>query len=297
LIENRGAGEFPSIGVIKAATNRLIDYLLVETILPRPYLMTAERSGSILYGDDLRTNSFLERFSEGAKIVEKGVHNIHYAYPFVCELRNIWDAQSKSSSSVLDIDNSDDAVIKFFGESVALGEYKERDGVIYYKPNKDTREFRLNEVSTSVRALMPLDYFVKRTYIEPNLLLMIDEPELNLHPERQRALARFLVLLMKKRGVGVAISTHSDIIVREINTLLAFGVDVQAFSNVMTDYGYDLDEFLQKDEVACGVVEKGTVETKETDRGGFAISSFDETHDKINSVQDAIISLWTEKQE
>ena len=102
---------------------------------------------------------------------------------------------------------------------------------------------------------------------------------------------------MKKRGVGVAISTHSDIIVREINTLLAFGVDVQAFSNVMTEYGYDLDEFLQKDEVACGVVEKGTVETKETDRGGFAISSFDETHDKINSVQDAIISLWTEKQE
>jgi energy-coupling factor transporter ATP-binding protein EcfA2 len=297
LIENRGDGEFPSRGVINAATNRLLDYLLVETVLPRPYLMTAERSGSILYGDDLRTNSFLERFSEGSKIIEKGVHNVHYAYPFVCELRNIWDAQSKSSSTVLDIDNSNDAVIKFFGESVALGEYKERDGVIYYKPNKDAREFCLNEVSTSVRALMQLDYFVKRTYVEPNLLLMIDEPELNLHPERQRALARFLVLLMKKRGVGIAISTHSDIIVREINTLLAFGVDVQSFSKVMTDYGYDLDEFLQKDEVACGVVEKGTVETKESDRGGFAISSFDETYDKINSVQDAIISLWTEKQE
>ena len=297
LIENRGDGEFPSIGVIKAATNRLLDYLLVETILPRPYLMTAERSGSILYGDDLRTNSFLERFSEGAKIVEKGVHNIHYAYPFVCELRNIWDAQLKSSSSVLDIDNSDDAVIKFFGESVALGEYKERDGVIYYKPNKDTREFRLNEVSTSVRALMQLDYFVKRTFIESNLLLMIDEPELNLHPERQRALARFLVLLMKKRGVGVAISTHSDFIVREINTLLAFGMDVQSFSKVMNDYGYDADEFLLKDEVACGVVEKGTVETKVSEGRGFAISSFDETHDKINSVQDAIVSLWIEKYE
>ena len=298
-IENSGDGEFPSKGIVAAATNKLIDYLLVECILPRPYLMTAERSGSILYGDDLRTKSFLQRFPGENEIREVGVNNVHYAYPYVDELQNIWEAQSIPDSILSELDRADDKsdnIINFFGDSVALGEYKEREGTIYYRPKEDSREFSLNEASTSVRALMQLNDFIRRSSMESNLFLMIDEPELNLHPERQRALARFLVLLMKRRGVGVAISTHSDLIVREINTLIAFGRDVQMFSKIMRTHGYSDDEFLSSDEVACAIVENAAIEVKSNIGGrGFSITSFDETHDKINLIQDDIMSLWEQK--
>jgi ABC-type cobalamin transport system ATPase subunit len=50
-------------------------------------------------------------------------------------------------------------------------------------------------------------------------VVMIDEPELNLHPANQRILARLLVQMVN-RGLYVVASTHSDYIVREINILL-----------------------------------------------------------------------------
>ena len=51
---------------------------------------------------------------------------------------------------------------------------------------------------------------------------MIDEPELNLHPENQRKMARMLAMLVNA-GIKVFITTHSDYIIRELNTLIMLG--------------------------------------------------------------------------
>ena len=297
IVENSGGGEFPEKGLVAAAINRLIDYLLVEMVLPRPYLMTAERSGSILYGDDLRTKSFLDQVSQPKKVVEAGAVSARYAYPYVQELKDFWDAQSNPVAAPSDLEKvmmPSDNVSESFGENVALGTYKEHDGKIYYQPQGDAREFRLSEVSTSVRALMQLDHFVKRSYRERNLLLMMDEPELNLHPERQRALARFLVLLMRMRGVGVAISTHSDYLVKEINTLLMFGSGDASTAAIMQRYGYQESEVLRTEDVACGVAEDQTIKTYEPSKeDGFALPNFDTTIELMNEIQDAI--RWEDK--
>ena len=53
---------------------------------------------------------------------------------------------------------------------------------------------------------------------------MIDEPELNIHPENQRHIARLLARLVNA-GLRIVISTHSDYIVREFNSLLMLGQD------------------------------------------------------------------------
>ena len=136
---------------------------------------------------------------------------------------------------------------------------------------------------------MQLDHFVKRSYRERNLLLMMDEPELNLHPERQRALARFLVLLMKMRGVGVAISTHSDYIVKEINTLLMFGSGNATAAALMQRYGYQESEMLRTEDVSCGVAEDQTIKTYEPSaEDGFVLPNFDKTIELMNEIQDAI---------
>jgi predicted ATPase len=44
---------------------------------------------------------------------------------------------------------------------------------------------------------------------------MVDEPELNLHPENQRRVARLFARLINL-GIKVFITTHSDYIVKEL---------------------------------------------------------------------------------
>jgi predicted ATPase len=49
--------------------------------------------------------------------------------------------------------------------------------------------------------------------------IIIDEPELNLHPDNQRKIARWLVRVVNA-GFKVMITTHSDYIIREFNNLI-----------------------------------------------------------------------------
>ena len=53
---------------------------------------------------------------------------------------------------------------------------------------------------------------------------MADEPELNLHPANQRRIARLFARLVNL-GVKVFITTHSDYIVKELNTLIMLNHD------------------------------------------------------------------------
>lgn len=57
-----------------------------------------------------------------------------------------------------------------------------------------------------------------------NDLLMVDEPELNLHPENQRKFAQFIAELVNA-GIKVFMTTHSDYIIRELNTLILLNSD------------------------------------------------------------------------
>ena len=53
---------------------------------------------------------------------------------------------------------------------------------------------------------------------------MIDEPELNLHPDNQRRIARLLARLVNL-GIKVFITTHSSYIIKELNTLIMLNRD------------------------------------------------------------------------
>ncbi|HEX4419621.1 MAG TPA: AAA family ATPase, partial [Kofleriaceae bacterium] len=72
----------------------------------------------------------------------------------------------------------------------------------------------LQLASSSVKSLAALVYFL-RTQARAGGLLLIDEPELNLHPDNQRRLTRILAELVRQ-GVSVLITTHSDYVLREL---------------------------------------------------------------------------------
>ena len=77
----------------------------------------------------------------------------------------------------------------------------------------------MEESSGAVRSLLEIGFYLRHV-AQRGDLLMVDEPELNLHPENQRRVARLFVCLISL-GIRVFITTHSDYIVKEFNTLRA----------------------------------------------------------------------------
>lgn len=298
-IDNMGDAEFPAVEEIESAMNKLLDYVVVERVLPMPYLLTAERSGSIMYGDGLRSKRFFESQGIGnqSEVIES-TDDKRYSSVYNCELKEIWNAQAEvPSERDGQLVFNEDEIRDYFEGQVAEGKYAVEDGKFMYTDGSIGKTFEVQESSTSVRALLQINYFIKEVMTAASLL-MVDEPELNLHPARQRAFIRFLAYLVNKGGVGVVLTTHSDYIIRELNTLLALGSDPDLFAPVMERYGYVKDEVVDASKVACGIVGDGTIDVKTiTANSGFAIRSFDETTDRINSIQDAIATCWEKKNE
>ena len=76
----------------------------------------------------------------------------------------------------------------------------------------------LQRASSSVRSLLLLNFYILNV-ARKNDILMIDEPELNLHPSKQILMAKLIAMLVNS-GIKVFITTHSDYIVREISNCI-----------------------------------------------------------------------------
>jgi predicted ATPase len=102
----------------------------------------------------------------------------------------------------------------------------------------------LQHVSSMVGELAPLDLWIKYV-LNPDDLLIIDEPEAHLHPEAQRLITRVLVRLVRA-GVRVLCTTHSSLILHQAsNHLLATDADPKTRAKL----GFTEDDLLKDAEV------------------------------------------------
>lgn len=288
------AKEFPAPSVVQLALRLAVMFTVVD-VLPRPVLLTAERVGTMLYGDDINAVSNpVAGGAEGAaysSLTDKNIRE-HYPVANLSEIEMLVDMRRSTHEQTWYLQNRQEFkdVYRRFCELVAGGTYSENKGKLYFADKAGT--FRVEDASTSVKSLLFIDDYIKAR-LRPGSLLMIDEPELNLHLEKQRALVRVLAQIVNKTGTGVAISTHSECIVRELNTLIAFGSNISRYGEVMAKHGYNPDECVSSDCIACGVVENGGVEQMPVSpQGGFFIQSFDRTTEEITRIQLDIVRLW-----
>jgi predicted ATPase len=72
--------------------------------------------------------------------------------------------------------------------------------------------------SSMIKELTPLVLYLRYLAI-PDELLVIDEPEMNLHPEAQAKLIEFLAMLVNA-GLNVLITTHSPYIIDHLTNLI-----------------------------------------------------------------------------
>ena len=137
---------------------------------------------------------------------------------------------------------------------------------------------------------------------------MVDEPELSLHPENQRRIARLFARLANL-GIKVFITTHSDYIIKELNTLIMLNHDKPHLKRVAEENGYQESELIKADQVKVYVAEEALMPLEEGQkrrrrghtlvpakihpRFGIGVHSFDKTIDDMNRIQDDIV--WGEE--
>lgn len=140
--------------------------------------------------------------------------------------------------------------------------------------------------SSTAKSLFGLDYYLTNLATTRDLLI-IDEPEQNLHPDNQRKLARLLAKL-SNTGVKIILSTHSDYIIKELNNLLQLGTNFNGYSEIMQKYGYSQNELINKNDIKNYVLNNNSVNKVDISDEGMIIDSFDEVINSMNLISDEI---------
>ena len=160
----------------------------------------------------------------------------------------------------------------------------------------------MDESSSSVRSLLDIGFYLKHIAKKGDLL-MIDEPELNLHPENQRRVARLIAKLVNY-GIKIFITTHSDYIVKELNTLIMLNSDKPHIKEIAVQEGYQSNELLNPSKIRAYIAKEDLIQLNGKSRRtrcqtlvlasidpelGIEISSFDTEIDKMNRIQESIV--------
>ncbi|HAT15509.1 MAG TPA: hypothetical protein DCS91_19755, partial [Microcoleaceae bacterium UBA11344] len=183
------------------------------------------------------------------------------------------------------------------------GEYTvTRNDQLYYVPKGKRIKLSMDQSSSAVRSLLDIGFYLKHE-AQTGDLLMVDEPELNLHPENQRRVARLFARLVNI-GIKVFITTHSDYIIKELNTLIMLNHDQPHLKRIAEEEGYRKEELISSEKIKVYIAEEALIvlegKTRKTKcqtltpadidpEMGIEARSFDATIETMNRIQEAIV--------
>jgi predicted ATPase len=247
------------------------------------FLLTAERSGLNLFFKELSSirNRLLhhaQRDTINPMEVLKDIIKSRYAKPisdYLEFLNELTDKQKHKSEYNLQA--------QFIQKKIINGKYQvDRYGDIYFYPYRSNRKkMPLHFTSSTVNTLFGLVFYLEHQ-AKVGDYLMIDEPELSLHPDNQRNLARVLANLVNK-GIKVVVSTHSTYFVRELNNLIMLNQRFAEADTLRERYGYELNEGLDPNLVSSYLFADQTIKPMEIDpKEGIIAKTFDQVINNLN---------------
>lgn len=92
---------------------------------------------------------------------------------------------------------------------------------ILYHEDGVAEDIACTNIASGLKNILMIEKFLDNGYLKEDSLLLIDEPEVNLHPEWQVKFAEILVLLCKRLRIKMLLNTHSPYFMRAIETKLA----------------------------------------------------------------------------
>ena len=168
-----------------------------------------------------------------------------------------------------------------------------KDGEVLFASEKaKSTRIPIHLTASIVKTLASLTFYL-RYWAKENDLIIIDEPELNLHPDSQIVLARIFARLLNN-GFRLLISTHSDYIIRELNNLIMLsGVRSEIVQKARELGQYREDEYISASEVSAYLFNyqkrgKVVVKSIEVSDAGFEVATIDEAISRLNAVSEEL---------
>ncbi len=152
---------------------------------------------------------------------------------------------------------------------------------ILFKPTReDTLEIPI--ASSMVKELTPLVLYL-RYLAQSGEMLVIDEPEMNLHPEAQAKIVEFLAMLVHA-GLHIIIATHSPYVVDHLANLIA--ASKRENQDVIREMFYlqNKEAFIPPDKVSVYQIDQGTAKPLLDEQGIIHWDTFGRVSDKVTRI-------------
>ena len=98
---------------------------------------------------------------------------------------------------------------------------QQRNGRLAFQLSNSDEALSVKNLSTGLKTFVILKTLLMNGVIETNGTIILDEPEIHLHPEWQLLFAEIIVLLNREFGVNILLNTHSPYFLRAIQVYSA----------------------------------------------------------------------------
>jgi len=298
--------QLPPDAVYRVVSDAIKD-IVFGSVFPNPFIASAERTGAAIFRKELNfpRNRMLEEMSQADKKIDPLdlLFKVYedYALPVKTNVEFTRQLESLVKQTSFVATEHPEVMADFC--DIIGGDYMvTREDQLYYVPKGKKVRLSMDESSSAVRSLLDLGFYLRHV-AKPGDLLMVDEPELNLHPANQRRVARLFARLTNL-GIKVFITTHSDYIIKELNTLIMLGRDIPRMREIAEREKYKPEEMLSADSVRVYIAEEALVDLGDGGRKkrrhtlvpadinqefGIEARSFDATIDAMNRIQEEIV--------
>lgn len=250
------------------------------------FLIPSERAGINLFFRELNVNRniLIDRIAEDppniselARVISRYPQPVSEYIYFLNDLNFLIREQSEYED-----------IARAVKEKIIRGTYKVEDKEISFVPFENRGEkLDLHIASSVAKTFFGLVFYLEHVAKKGDYLI-IDEPELNLHPDNQRNIARILARIAN-RGIRVIISTHSDYILREMNNLIMLNSDFRSRDELKRKYGYADEELLDISDVSAYVFEQNTINPMNINpEEGIVAETYDAVIHALNESSDDI---------
>ena len=151
----------------------------------------------------------------------------------------------KSLEAALEItedNNNADLEVEKLIKEILGGEIKKENGELFFVRENGIKTHMKN-TSSGVKQVAIIQTLLNNNELEPNSFLIMDEPEVNLHPEWQIKFAKILVLLVKELDLSIYIASHSPFFIEAIELYSQYYdlIDESFFYLTQKAEGYQYD--------------------------------------------------------
>lgn len=277
--------------IVELYLSYTLDDIILNSLFNNVYIAPAERASINLFSTELFTKrgSLLDeinKLSDQRKTIPIEIiqnRSRRYSLPIMESLRLSSDLKELSKKT-----SNFSYLADYLENEILEGKINLSDsGEILFTTRNSDVQLDLHLSASIVKSLASIVFYFRHLAKSKDFVI-IDEPELNLHPDNQRKIAKFIAKIVNA-GFKVLISTHSDYLIREFNNLIMLNNESPRVDKLLKEFGYDRDETLDYKKIGVHLLKSdGTVENVEIDPTGFSVSTIVEQISKQSEASDKI---------